>query len=410
MKDSYVIVGANLAGGSAAQALRKEGYDGRIVLIGAEEHPPYERPPLSKDFLLKDCRATDSYLLHSDDWNDLDVDLRLGTKVVRVDVGSGGVELADGARLRADKVLLCTGGRVRRIAVPGSELAGVHYLRTIEDAMMFKCAVDAKLPVVVVGGGFIGMEVAASARLAGCAVTLLEAGAAPLSRVLGRELGGRIGDYHREQGLTVLTNTTLQRIEGENHVCCVVTSDGKRIEAGAVVIGIGITPADDLAREAGIKIDNGIAVDSYCETSVKGVFAAGDATSHPNAIFGARLRLENWKNAREQAAVAAASMLGRFQPYCEVPWFWSDQGDLNIQASGLLSPGDQVVYRGDPESQSFSAFFLNNGVLRGAVGINRGRDIKRTLGLIRERKEVNAAHLSDEGIDLRSLTRTEREV
>lgn len=403
MRQTIAIVGANLAGGHAARTLRAEGFDGEIQLIGSEPHPPYERPVLSKEVLLRQCEPERAYLQSTDVWSQQDITLRLGTTVERIRPTERELELSGGGAIRADKVLLCTGGRVRRLDIPGSDLEGVEYLRTIEDSIAIRERLRPGAPVVVIGGGFIGAEVAACARESGCVVGLLEHGDVPLSRVLGREIGLALTRIHREEGVTVATKTSVARIEGNRSVTHVVTTEGDRIEATLVVIGVGIDPAVELAAQASLDVDNGIIVDEFCQTSNPGIYAAGDVANHPNGILGERVRLEQWQNANNQGAAAARSMLGRREKFCEVPWFWSDQFDVSVQMVGRPSAEDAIVYRGDPESRSFSAFFVRNGALRGAVGVNRPRDVKRTTAYIASGQTVDSAKLADETVDLRTI-------
>ena len=403
MVSSVAIVGANWAGGCAATALRAEGFDGEIQLIGTEAHPPYERPPLSKDVLLQARSPEDLYLQSWDAWAQQDITLRLNSTVVRLDAPNRELELADGGRVRADRVLLCTGGRVRRLPVVGEHLDAVEYLRTIDDATAVQKRLHPGSSVVVVGGGFIGMEMAAVANQAGCQVTVLEVEDVPLWRVLGREIGAIVTAVHTQRGVRVITGTGAARIEGDQSVRQVVTTGGERIDADLVVIGVGIEPAVELATGAGIEVSNGIVVNKFCETSVPDVLAAGDVASHPNAILGERVRLEHWQNAQNQAAAAANSILGRRIPFREVPWFWSDQYDLNIQMAGRPRADDQIVYRGDAAGHSFSAFFIRDGVLRGAIGINRPREVRASMKLIESGTIIDPHALSDQSTDLRKL-------
>ncbi len=400
---TIAIVGANLAGGRAAQALRNAGYDGVIRLIGTEPHPPYERPVLSKEVLLRHCEPERSFLLSSAAWDEMEVDLRLGTTVTRIRTGDAALELSTGETLRADKVLLATGGRVRRLDVPGAHLGGVTYLRTIEDSLSIRERLLPGAAVVVIGGGFIGAEVASSARQAGCDVTLLESEAMPLARVLGSDVGAALTRVHRDEGVTVLTGTSVASIEGRSDVTHVVTTAGQRIDASLVVVGVGIVPAVELADDAGLAVDNGIVVDEFCQTSNPAIFAAGDVANHPNDILGGRVRVEQWQNAQNQGAAAARSMMGKREAFREVPWFWSDQYDVSIQMAGLPTECDTIVHRGEIDSRSFSAFFLRDGVLRGALGVNRPRDVKRTTAHIAAGSRVDVAQLRDEGSDLRTI-------
>lgn len=404
MMKTVAIVGANWAGGCAALALRDEGFDGRIQLIGAEAHPPYERPPLSKDVLLRHWNPEQTYMQAEADWARQDITLRLNSTVVRIDSSSREVELADGQRIRADRVLLCTGGRVRRLQIPGAHLDGVEYLRTIEDALEVRSRLQPGRSVVVIGGGFVGTEVAASAGQAGCQVTLLEAGNIPLQRVLGPQMGEILTAFHVQRGVRVVTETSAVRIEGKQSVTHVVTDSGERFDADLVVIGVGIVPAEELAVGAGIEVSNGIIVNEFCETSVPEVLAAGDVANHPNAILGERVRLEHWQNAQNQAAAAAATITGRRVPFCEVPWFWSDQYDLNVQMAGRPRVTDEIVYRGDATTNSFSAIYIRDRVVRGVLGINCPRDVRATMKLIETGVAIDPQALRDESTDLRKLS------
>ena len=393
-------MGANLAGGRAAEALRTKGFDGRLVLIGAEAYPPYERPPLSKDVLHGGRHPDQTYLRSAPDWASLEVELRLGATVVKLRPDERAVELAGGEIVTADKVLLCTGGHVRRLAVPGAQLEGVHYLRTIDDAVGVRARLEPGASVVVIGAGFVGAEVAAVSRRLGCQVTMIEIADVPMWRVLGRELGELYARAHRDRGVDLRSGVGVDRIEGDSRARAVVTTNGDVIAADTVVVGIGIEPAIELAESAGAATANGIVVDEFCRTSIDGVFAAGDVASHPNPVLGERLRLEHWQNAQNHAVAAAASMVGRREPFAEVPWFWSDQYDLNLQMAGHPRGTDQVIWRGNPEALAATAFYLRKGVIVGAVGINRGRDIRAAIRLIADRATPDPLALADQNTSL----------
>jgi 3-phenylpropionate/trans-cinnamate dioxygenase ferredoxin reductase component len=408
MTGTFTIVGANLAGGRAAEALRGLGFDGRVIMIGAEPYPPYERPPLSKAVLLGKQEPDEAYLRPLADWADLDIELRLGARVTQLLPAERAVGLAGGEHVPADKVLLCTGGRPRRLAVEGAELAGVHYLRDIDDALAVRAELVDGASVVVVGAGFIGAEVAACARESGCEVTVLEVAEVPLWRVLGRELGQLIARAHRDRGVDLRAGVGVDRIEGDTRARAVVSTDGRVIEADVVVVGVGIDPATELAELAGIETGNGILVDELCRTSLEGVYAAGDVASHPNPILGERLRLEHWQNAQNQAMAAARSMLGGTEAFAEIPWFWSDQYDLNLQIAGHPRATDSVVWRGDRDGFDFSAFYLRDGVLVGVVAVNRGREVRAAVRLIESRAVVAPEELADQSVDLRKIRLLDR--
>lgn len=403
-RPTYVIVGANLAGGRAAVALRDEGFDGNIVLIGAEAYPPYERPPLSKD-LLKGARAPESTYLHPMDfYAERQIDLLLGTTVSRIRPQWGGVELGDGSTLAASKVLLTTGARLRRLHVPGVELKGVHYLRDIDDAVAIRDHLQSPARVTVIGGGFIGAEVAASAREAGCDVTMLETADLPLRRALGPEIARFYADVHRRHGVDLLTGTRVVAFEGDGgRVRKVITHEGTAIDTDLVIIGIGTEPASELAQGAEIATADGILVDAYCRTSNSNVYAAGDVARHPNRWAAAPVRLEHWQGAQNQALAAARSMLGHHDPYDEVPWYWSDQFDLNLQIAGIPKPQDAQVLRGDMAEGSFSILYLRDGHISCIVAVNRPRDVRPAMKLIEASTPVDAGQLADVSVELRRL-------
>ncbi|MGV8873531.1 MAG: NAD(P)/FAD-dependent oxidoreductase [Rhodococcus sp. (in: high G+C Gram-positive bacteria)] len=406
---SIVIVGASLAGARAAQALRTKGFDGEVRLIGAERHAPYDRPPLSKGVLTG--KTTDTALFGTEYWAEQQIELHLGEPVVALHPTERRVELADGATLDADRVLLCTGGAARRLDVPGADLDGVFCLRTADDAAGVKERLVEGANVVVIGAGFIGAEVAASARGLGCAVTIIEIAEVPLGRVLGEEMGRFYGQVHRDHGVTLRLGVGITEIVGGTgaSVRAVVLTDGTTIPADVVVVGIGIVPSTELAAGIGAEVADsapgGIIVDDFCETSVQGVFAAGDVANHHNAILGERVRLEHWRNAQNQAAAAAGSMLGERTPFCEVPWFWSDQYDLALQMAGHPSSLDDVVRRGEPGAGPFSFVYLRDGVVRAVLGVNRPSDVRAGMDLIEAGARVDPAVLVDPGTDLRKLAR-----
>jgi 3-phenylpropionate/trans-cinnamate dioxygenase ferredoxin reductase component len=385
------IVGANLAGGRAAEALRGNGFDGRIVLLGEEEHAPYERPPLSKQGLAADIEP--AWLRGPEGWAAIDVELRTGDRVVKLSHGS--LLTASGHSMRADQVLLATGGHSRPLGVPGGDLPGVHHLRTHGDAARLRGRLRTGARVVVIGGGFIGAEVAAAAVTAGCAVTVVEVGPVLMLRGLGPAWGEFVTNEHRRRGVRVLTRRTVTALSKTS----VELDHDEVLAADVVVVGVGMAPNVELARDAGARVDGGIVVDAAAATSVPGVWAAGDVTVQPGPL--GPVRYESWQNAAEQAGVAAAAMLGRPLPARSVPWFWSDQYDLNLQTAGRLDGTDAVVVRGDPGSASFSAFHLLDGRMVGVFAVNRGRDVRAATRLIARGAPVTASRLADESIDLR---------
>jgi 3-phenylpropionate/trans-cinnamate dioxygenase ferredoxin reductase component len=386
-----------MAAASAIQELRRREFEGRIVLVGVEPHVPYERPPLSKEYLRGE-QDRGSLPPYPETWyQEQDVELRLGVRAERLDLDGPSVHLAEGERLDADAILLATGGRPRRM--PGPRSDRVLSLRAVEDADRIRAAL-ASGRVVVVGAGFIGAEVAASARSLGAEVTMLEMAPVPLVRALGEEMGRVYGEIHRERGVDLRTGEKVDTIEESGDGVVVRTAEGDAIEANAVVVGVGIEPNVDLAREAGLDVDDGVLVDPRCRTSAPGVFACGDVANHDHPLFG-RLRVEHFDNALKMGAHVAGAMLGDDAPFTDPHWFWSDQYDVNLQYAGFARRWDDVVIRGSVEDRAFVAFYLDGGVLLGALGLNRGKDVRRSLKLIGSRPDP--AGLKDEDVDLRTL-------
>jgi 3-phenylpropionate/trans-cinnamate dioxygenase ferredoxin reductase subunit len=405
MEPTYVIIGAGLAGSTAAAALRTEGFAGRIVLVGDEVHLPYSKPPLSKD-LLRGESGPEKTLLRLDEWyTDNAVDLELGVAATAIDASSRRVELADGRRLDYDKVLIATGGSPRTLDLPGSTLDGVHTVRTLEDSADIHARLAAGGPIVIVGAGFIGLEVAASARMMGVDTTVLEILPTPLVRVLGPTIGAIYADLHRERGVDLRTETGIAAIEGSGEVERVVTSDGRTLDANVVVVGIGLAPELRLAESAGLLIDNGIVVDEHCRTSVPDIYAVGDLANHPNPILGRRFRLEHWQNAQHQATSAARNMAGRDDVFSEVPWFWSDQYEFNLQMAGMPDPTDRTVIRGSVEARDFSVWFVRDGVLTATVGVGRPLEVRAARVMIRKGITLPDDVITDESVDLQELSK-----
>jgi 3-phenylpropionate/trans-cinnamate dioxygenase ferredoxin reductase subunit len=400
---TFVVVGGNLTGGTAVGTLRNEGFDGRLVLVGYETHLPYERPPLSKEYLRGEQDLA-SIFVRPDDWyREHDVDLRLGTRATRVDPGRRVVVLEGGEEVGYDALLLATGARPRRMDTSDSER--VLYLRTIEDSDRIKSRLERARHLVVVGAGFIGAEVAASARTKGKEVTVLEYAPVPLARALGTEMGEVYGAIHRDHGVDLHTGEGVEAIEDTGGGVVVRTSKGQAIEGDAVVVGVGVEPRTELAEAAGIAVDNGMLVDPACRTSVEGIFAAGDVANHQHPLFG-RIRVEHFDNALKMGEHAARSMLGSAEPFDDPHWFWSDQYDLNLQYGGFAKEWDDIVIRGSVEDRDFCAFYLKDGVLLAALGLNRGKEVRRAMKLISAAARPDTTALRDEDVDLRSLAAT----
>lgn len=403
-KETFVIVGAGLCGSRAAEVLRKEGFDGRILLCGEEPDPPYDRPPLSKEFLAGEIEA-DAITLHPQQfYSEQRIDLELGRAVTTIDPGRHTLTWADGNSLRYDKLLLATGSQARRLPLPGGDLEGVHYLRTLADAKRLRAALAGAGRVAVVGAGFIGCEVAAVARTRGAAVTLLEALPAPLHRVLGPEAGARITRLHSDHGVEVRCGARIEAFVGEDgRVRGVRLAGGEVVECEACVVGVGIVPAAAMAAAAGIDCADGVVVDAGCATAAPDVFAAGDVANWP--FRGGRLRVEHWDNALNQAQVAAKSMLGQQASYGPVPYFWSDQYDWKLQYLGHAARWDRLAVRGDLESDSFAVFYLDGERAAAALVVNRPREIMAIRRLMAASPKLSADELSDPSTDLRALAK-----
>lgn len=405
MRKTFAIVGAGVAGVRAAASLRSAGFDGRLVLIGAEDHLPYDRPPLSKELLLGEQLPTDIRLHGEDFYVDNDIELALGTRVARLLPHERRIVLSTDESLDVDRALLCTGGTPRRLNVPGSDLEGVHYLRVLDDALKIHDQLREACSVVIVGGGFIGAEVAASARQYGCPVTLLELAPAPMAHALGERIGGLYAELHRQRGVDVRTGVGVAEINGPDSVWEVVTTDGQTIPADLVVVGVGILPDTSLAHGAGITVDNGVLVDEYGRTSIDEVYAAGDVANRLDPRTGKHVRREHWQSAQRHAESVARSMVDAGEPFSEVAWFWSDQYGVNLQTAGEPRIHDDPVIRGDVDDLSFVAFSLSGDQVVGAIGVNRPRDLRAAMSLIEHSVHVDTSVLSDISIDLRQLTK-----
>ncbi|MGH9201784.1 MAG: NAD(P)/FAD-dependent oxidoreductase [Vicinamibacterales bacterium] len=403
MAQRHVIVGASLAGATAAITLREEGADGDVILIGGEREPPYERPPLSKAYLRGDVPFDKALVRPAAFYAEHRIETMLGTRATRIDPSARIVELEDHRRVPFDALLIATGGRNRRVSIPGGDLEGIYSLRTVQDADRIRAEMVAGRRAVVVGMGFIGSEVAASLRQKGLDVVAIDPSKTPLFRVLGEAVGQTIAELHRAHGVRTIFEDTVAAFEGTGRVGCVVTQGGLRLECDFAVVGIGIEPAVEALGDSGIHVDNGVVVDEYCQTNVSGIYAAGDVANHHHPVFGRRIRVEHWQNAIKQGAAAARNMLGKHVAYDEVHWFWSDQYDANLQYAGFHTEWEQLVVRGRLDSGSFLACYVNGDRIDAAVGLNRAKDVRRVIPLIKSRRAVNLEQLRDEGVDLRTL-------
>ena len=412
-EQTVVIVGAGLAGGNAAVTLREEGWRGRIVLLGAEQGIPFGRPPLSKTYLRGEEDLSAWYVKPTDWYGDHDIELRTGSIVRQVDTALKQVRLDNGARLDYDRLVLCTGGRNRHLAVPGASLPGVYQLRTVAECNAIRQVARTGAHAVVVGMGFIGAEVAASLRQMGLEVTAVLPGAAPLATVLGNEVAAALAAIHREQGVRLVTDDQVIGLEGGARVERVVTSKGAHLACDLVVVGIGIAPDTDALAGSAIALDNGILVNARCQTSVPDVFAAGDVANLLHPVFG-RVRVEHYNNAEQQGRAAARAVLGTLQSYDYIYSFWSDQYEHKLEYVGFARNWERMVVRGSYASRKFLAFYLAQGILQAVFGLNRGGDpelkadseLRACQELIRNRIRLSETVLEDDRVDLRLLNST----
>jgi 3-phenylpropionate/trans-cinnamate dioxygenase ferredoxin reductase component len=402
----FIIVGGGMAGAIAAQTLREEGFDGAITLLGQELNAPYERPPLSKDYLQGKAER-DSIFVHPEQWYaENAVELSLGGAVTSLDPASRTVATAAGDQLQYDKLLLATGSEPRRLDVPGADLDGVYYLRNVEDSERIKIEFGRAKRAVIIGAGWIGLETAAAARAAGVDVTLLVSGDLPLQRVLGPEVAPIFDELHRSQGVDLRYRTTATELTG-NHAAAtgVLLSDGTRIETDMIIVGIGADPRTELAAAAGLKIDNGILVDEHLRTSDPDIFAAGDIAHTYNPRLGRHIRVEHWANARRQGAVAAKAMLGQDAADVRPSYFYTDQYDLSMEYTGDIGPAgyDRVIFRRHADPREVIVFWLYEQRVQAGMNINVwdvAEDIER---LVQSARPINADDLADPAMPLASL-------
>ena len=404
-QEPFVIIGGSLAGAKAAETLRKEGFGGPVVLVGAEAETPYERPPLSKGYLLGTADR-ESPRVHPADWYpENDVDLRTGVRATHLDPVAHRLTLDTGEELGYAKLLLATGASARRLPVPGADLDGVRYLRTFADSdrLLAELSGGGKR-VLIVGAGWIGLEVAAAARHHGNDVTIVEPQPTPLHAALGPDMGAVFARLHRQHGVDLFTDTTVREFRGtDGRVTSVVTDGHAGLDADLVVVGVGATPNIELAAAAGLEVDNGVVTDHALRTSAADVFAAGDVASSFHPLYGRYVRVEHWANALNGGPAAARSMLGQDIVYDRVPYFFTDQYDLGMEYSGLGGPGDTVVTRGNPDDGAFIAFWLENGRVTAGMNVNVWDVTEPIQELIRSRRQVPVASLTDADIPLERL-------
>jgi 3-phenylpropionate/trans-cinnamate dioxygenase ferredoxin reductase subunit len=395
-----VIIGAGQAAGQAAASLRQGKYEGSITILGNETQPPYQRPPLSKQYLSGELGMDRVMVRPEKFYADQDIALRTGTRVESIDSTAKSVTTSSGDSYEYDKLLIATGSRPRILTIPGSDLSGIHYLRTIDDVDGIREAMQTAKKICIVGGGYIGLEVAAVAVTSGLQVTVLEMEDRILQRVTTPEMSEYYHELHAGRGVNIRVSTGVSGFQGEGHISTVLCGDEK-IDADLVIVGIGIIPNIELAEAAGLDCNNGITVDDHCRTSDRHIYAAGDCTNHPNPIMDRRLRLESVPNAMEQARVSASNMLGGDKVYASVPWFWSDQYDLKLQMVGFSADGDTSVQRGDKAANQFAVFYLKDGKVVSVDAVNSPREFmvcKQLYG-----KAVDPSVLADTNVELKTL-------
>ncbi len=402
-KERFVIVGASMAGATAAATLREEGFDGEVVLVGAEPAFPYERPPLSKTFLRGESTVQEAMVRPEAFYVDNGIETRFGSTVTAVDASAKGLTLAGADPLAYDKLLIATGSRNRRFPIPGIDLDGVLELRTLGDSARIRAEMLPGRRAVLAGMGFIGSEVAASLRQRGLEVHVVAGGKAPLDRVLGEEVGRVLEGIHRDHGVEMTFDDQVAAFDGNGRVQAVKTANGLSVGCDFAVLGLGVEPVTGFLAGSGIDVDDGVTVDERCRTNLAGVFAAGDVANHYHPVFGRRIRIEHWDNARRQGRVAALNMMGRDTPYEEIHWFWSDQYDHTIQYAGYHREWDDLVIRGSLDARSFAAFYMLGGRVRAVVSVDRPSDVRDAMGLIRAGGVADAAKLRDEDVDLATL-------
>jgi 3-phenylpropionate/trans-cinnamate dioxygenase ferredoxin reductase subunit len=402
-KPTFLIVGASLTGAKAAEELRTAGFDGRVMLIGAEREHPYERPPLTKDYLRGESERAKAYVHPGSFYEQQEIELVTGVTVTAIEPGESRVTLDDARTVGYDRLLLATGAEPRRLSVPGAGLDGVYYLRTLADCDLLRARLGEGGRVMVVGAGWIGSEFAASARQRGLDVTVLDPQPLPNERIFGREIGTFYRDVHARHGVDLLLGEGIDSFEGNGAVAQVWTSGGRRIECDFAVVGIGVVPRAGLATEAGLKVANGIVVDDQLQTSAPGIFAAGDVANAWHPFYQRHVRVEHWANALHQGPAAARAMLGQPVSYDHIPYFFSDQYDVGMEYSGYAPDWDEVVFRGDPADGEFVAFWLRDGRVVAGMNVNVWDVNEHVQALIRAHQPAGVAALTDPGTPLDRL-------
>jgi 3-phenylpropionate/trans-cinnamate dioxygenase ferredoxin reductase subunit len=401
MQGTVVVIGAGHAAAQVVDSLRREGFGGRLVMIGEEPLLPYQRPPLSKKFLAGELEAERLPIRHAAFYESIHCELLLGNPVATINTAVRELKLADGNRLAYDKLVLAVGGHARPLPVPGAGLAGIHVLRTMADVNAIRTQAAPGTRVVIVGAGYIGLECAATFRKLGLEVTVIEMMDRVMSRVVAPEMSRFYADEHVTHGVTILTGKRVSALLGDTRVNAVECMDGTRVPADLVLVGIGLVPNTEFANAAGIRCEDGIAVDERCRTSDPEVYAIGDCCSHPSPRYGRRIRLESVDNAFEQARTAAANICGRALVHDKTPWFWSDQYELKLQIVGLCQGYDSVVLRGDPAERAFSCCYLRDGELIALDAVNHAKDFMAARKLIGEHVKPDPVRLADPAVAIK---------
>jgi 3-phenylpropionate/trans-cinnamate dioxygenase ferredoxin reductase subunit len=401
MVSTILIIGGGQAGAQAIDTLRREGFHGRLVLVSDEPHLPYQRPPLSKKFLSGEMAADRLPFRHQAFYDEHGIELKLGVRAAHLDPAGRRVRLSTGEDIVYDRLLLCLGAVPRPLTCPGAELPGLHYLRAIADVPPIRAGLEPGARVVIIGGGYIGLETAATARALGCSVTVLEMADRLMNRVVAANVSEYFAHEHRTQGVKVICNTRVVRLEGAGRVERVVCADGSTHAADVLVVGVGALANMRLAADAGLVCENGVVVDEFCRTSDPSIYAAGDCTYHPSPRFEMRVRLESVDNAFEQAKAAALNMLDRPTPHDRVPWFWSDQYDNKLLIVGLSAGHDLELTRGDPASRAFTVCYLKGGELLAVEAINHSKDYMAARKLIAGRARPDVDKLADPQVPLK---------
>jgi 3-phenylpropionate/trans-cinnamate dioxygenase ferredoxin reductase subunit len=403
MTRRVVIAGAGHAAGQVVASLRQKKFAGEIVLIGEEKWLPYQRPPLSKKFLAGEMPAERLYIKPPGFYVDPAITSRLDTRIDRIDREQRALDLADGTSEPYDTLVLAIGAHARRVRLPGCDLPGIHYLRTIDDVLAIRDDMGGSRRLVIVGAGYIGLEVAAVAATLGLQVTVVEMQDRVMKRVVAADVSRFYEEVHREHGVRLLLNSSIDRFTGQQRVNGLRLSDGTEIAADLVVIGIGIEPNTALAAGCGLVVEDGIVVDDRCRTADPDIYAVGDCTFHPNALLGRSIRLESVHNALEQARTAAGNICGEDVRYADIPWFWSDQYDLKLQIAGLSQGYDQTVLRGEPRERTFSCVYLRNGQMIAIDAINCAKDFLQAKSLIARHAIIDPLRLADARVEMKDL-------